>query len=144
MAKKTVFQYPGKKATVSWHGRLCIHVAECGRAKGDLFIGGRDPWCQPDLATDEEIADVIRRCPTGALTVDFEDGSGAEQPEPVDLFTCENRQDKFRFAGAKKARSTEPVLVTEAFHGQPIDVRGVRNLSLRPGLDTRDLIGHVG
>ena len=83
MAKKTVFQYPGKKATVSWNGRLCIHVGECGRAKGDLFVGGRDPWCQPDLTTNEEVVDVVNRCPTGALTVDFADGSGKEQPEPV-------------------------------------------------------------
>jgi len=83
MAKKTVFQYPGTKATVSWNGPLCIHVAECGRAKGDLFIGGRDPWCQPDQATEEEVADVVHRCPTGALTVDFEDGSGTEKPESV-------------------------------------------------------------
>ena len=83
MAKKTIFQYQGTKATVSWNGRLCIHIAECGRAKGDLFVGGRDPWCQPDLVADEEVADVVRRCPTGALTVDFADGSGAEQPDPV-------------------------------------------------------------
>jgi len=83
MAKKTVQQYPGKKATVSWNGRLCIHVGECGRAKGDLFVGGRDPWCQPDLTTNDEVADVVNRCPTGALTVDFADGSGEEQPEPV-------------------------------------------------------------
>lgn len=83
MPKKTVFQYPGKKATVFWNGRLCIHVGECGGAKGDLFVGGRDPWCQPDLTTNEEVADVVNRCPTGALTVDFADGSGKEQPEPV-------------------------------------------------------------
>ena len=83
MARETVFQYPGKKATVSWNGRLCIHVGECGRAKGDLFVGGRDPWCQPDLTSNEEVADVVNRCPTGALTVDFADGSGKEQPEPV-------------------------------------------------------------
>ena len=83
MAKKTVFQYQGTTATVSWHGRLCIHVAECGRAKGDLFVGGRDPWCQPDFETDEEVADIVHRCPTGALTVDFVDSSCEEQPEPV-------------------------------------------------------------
>jgi CDGSH-type Zn-finger protein/uncharacterized Fe-S cluster protein YjdI len=83
VAKKTVFRYPGGKATVSWNGRLCIHVGECGRAKGDLFVAGRDPWCQPDLSADEEVADVIGRCPTGALTVDFVDGSGTEQPAPV-------------------------------------------------------------
>ena len=83
MAKKTVFQYPGKNATVFWNGGLCIHVGECGRAKGELFVGGRDPWCQPDLTSNEEVAEVINRCPTGALTVEFADGSGTEQPEPV-------------------------------------------------------------
>ena len=87
MAKKTDFQYPGKKATVVWNGRLCIHVGECGRAKGELFVGGRDPWCQPDLVSNEEVADVINRCPTGALTVDFADGSGTERPEPVNTVT---------------------------------------------------------
>lgn len=83
MAKKTVFQYPGKEATVSWAGRLCIHIGECGRAKGELFVGGRDPWCQPDLTTNEEVAEIVNRCPTGALTVEFADGSVTEQPETV-------------------------------------------------------------
>ena len=87
MAKKTVFEYTGKNATVSWHRQLCIHVGECGRAKGDLFVGGRDPWCQPDLASNEETADVIRRCPTGALTVDFSDGSGVEEPDAANSVT---------------------------------------------------------
>jgi CDGSH-type Zn-finger protein/uncharacterized Fe-S cluster protein YjdI len=83
MAKKTVFEYPGEKASVSWNRGLCIHIGECGQAKGELFIGGRNPWCQPDLSTNEEVADVVNRCPTGALTVDFADGSGTEQPESV-------------------------------------------------------------
>lgn len=83
MAKKTVFQYPGKKAIVSWNRGLCIHIGECGRAKGELFIGGRDPWCQPDLTSDEGVAEVVNRCPTGALTVDFANDSSKEQPEAV-------------------------------------------------------------
>ncbi len=78
MAKRTIFEYAGKRATVAWHGKLCIYIGECGRAKGDLFVGGRQPWCQPDLATDDEVYDVVLRCPTGALTVDFEDGSHRE------------------------------------------------------------------
>jgi CDGSH-type Zn-finger protein/uncharacterized Fe-S cluster protein YjdI len=97
MAKKKVFEYPGERATVSWNSGLCIHIGECGRAKGELFIGGRNPWCQPDLTTNEEVADVVNRCPTGALTADFADGSGKEQAEPVNtvnvayngpLFVC--------------------------------------------------------
>ena len=79
MSKSKDFTYPGDKATVSWNGRLCIHIGECGRADGDLFVGGRKPWCQPDVASDDEIVDVVLRCPTGALSYEFADGSRAEQ-----------------------------------------------------------------
>jgi len=78
MAKKSVFDYPGERASVSWDGRLCIHVAECGRATGDLFVGGRKPWCQPDLATEEEVVEVVSRCPSGALSIRFADGTNPE------------------------------------------------------------------
>ncbi|MGI9206174.1 MAG: CDGSH iron-sulfur domain-containing protein [Woeseiaceae bacterium] len=79
MSKKETIQYSGEEATVSWNGKLCIHVGECGRAKGDLFIGGRKPWCDPNLAPNDEVSDVILRCPTGALSVDFADGSRVEK-----------------------------------------------------------------
>ena len=78
MSKKETFEYGGDHATVSWSGKLCIHVGECGRAKGDLFVGGRKPWCQPDLADDDEVTEVILRCPTGALSVEFADGRISE------------------------------------------------------------------
>lgn len=73
-------KYPGKSAEVSWHGGLCIHVAECGRAKGELFVAGRQPWCQPDVASDDDVRDVVMRCPTGALSIKLADGSVAETP----------------------------------------------------------------
>ena len=77
MAGGKVFKFDGKSATVSWHGRLCIHVGECGRARGDLFVAGRKPWCQPDVTTDEEVAEgMILTCqahPTTAeVDVDFD------------------------------------------------------------------------
>ena len=68
MADTDDFTYPGNQATVTWNGKLCIHISECGRAEGELFVGGRKPWCQPDLASDDETADVvgkIRRRLTG-------------------------------------------------------------------------------
>ncbi|MEE8439515.1 MAG: CDGSH iron-sulfur domain-containing protein [Micropepsaceae bacterium] len=74
MNDKKVFTYPGEKMDVQWHGKLCIHIGECGRAKGELFVTGRQPWCQPDLSPNEEVEDVIARCPTGALT--YHDKSG--------------------------------------------------------------------
>ena len=57
---------------------MCIHQGECGAASGELFVGGRQPWCQPDLSSDEEIRDVLLLCPSGALTATFADGSGIE------------------------------------------------------------------
>jgi CDGSH-type Zn-finger protein/uncharacterized Fe-S cluster protein YjdI len=78
MAEVKVHNFKGGKATVSWSGGHCIHIGECGRAKGDLFVGGRKPWCEPDLASDDEVEDVVLRCPTGALSVGFDDGSHAE------------------------------------------------------------------
>ena len=70
--------YAGEETDVQWDGRLCIHYGECGAASGELFVGGRQPWCQPDLSSDEEIRDVLLRCPSGALTATFADGSGIE------------------------------------------------------------------
>ncbi|MCJ7591810.1 MAG: CDGSH iron-sulfur domain-containing protein [Woeseiaceae bacterium] len=40
MSRKSLFEYKGKQATVTWDGKLCIHIGECGRAKGDLAIEG--------------------------------------------------------------------------------------------------------
>ncbi|MDH3988742.1 MAG: (4Fe-4S)-binding protein, partial [Gammaproteobacteria bacterium] len=80
MSGKSSFEYPGERATVSWDGKLCIHIGECGRATGELFVGGRKPWCQPDAATDDEVEEVVLRCPTGALSVRFADGTDPEKP----------------------------------------------------------------
>lgn len=81
MSKEKAIKYRGEKAAVSWHGRLCIHIGECGRAKGDLFVGGRKPWCEPDQASDDEVHEVILRCPTGALSAEYADGSHVEQAD---------------------------------------------------------------
>lgn len=83
MSDSKITKYAGKSAEVSWHGGLCIHIGECGRAKGDLFVGSRQPWCQPDLASDDQVQDVIMRCPSGALSVEFADGSRQETATPA-------------------------------------------------------------
>ena len=75
---KDITKYPGKEIDVEWDGRLCIHIGECGYAEGDLFVGGRDPWCKPDLSSVDNVVDVVKRCPTGAITIKAADGSISE------------------------------------------------------------------
>jgi len=79
MSRRKEKTFAGEQVDVTWDGELCIHVGECGRAKGDLFVGGRDPWCQPDASSLDEVVDVVERCPSGALYYDRRDGGGAEQ-----------------------------------------------------------------
>lgn len=71
-------KYDGEKINVEWDGRLCIHIGECGYSEGELFVGGRDPWCKPDLASVDEVVDVVKRCPTGAITFESNDNSVIE------------------------------------------------------------------
>ena len=78
---KKIFDFEGEKIDAVWDGRLCIHVGECTRAKGELFESGRDPWGQPDLGEADYVAEVARRCPTGALTYRRKDG-GEEEGAP--------------------------------------------------------------
>lgn len=91
MSEKKVYQYTGKDTDVFWDGRLCIHIGECGRAKGDLFVSGRQPWCQPDLSSQIELEDIVKRCPTGALHWQHKSGKSAETPTSENTATvCYN------------------------------------------------------
>ncbi len=80
MKNKQVFKFAGEEIDVFWDRRLCIHITECGKAKGELFVAGRDPWCAPDGIAPVEVAEVCERCPTGALT--YEDKSGRRECAP--------------------------------------------------------------
>jgi CDGSH-type Zn-finger protein/uncharacterized Fe-S cluster protein YjdI len=77
--EQSIFEYPGNDIDVRWDGRLCIHVGECGRSDGELFVPGRTPWCDPNVAGSvATVTEVCQRCPTGALTFLRKDGGAAE------------------------------------------------------------------
>lgn len=91
MPSKKVFKFDGDKLDVFWDGRLCIHVGECTRAKGELFVSGREPWSRPDLGEPDYVAAVVRRCPTGALTYRRKDGGPEEATPSANTVTlCNN------------------------------------------------------
>ena len=81
------FQYPGKQIDVEWDARLCIHIGECGRSEGDLFQAGRKPWCDPNLSSIEHVAEVVERCPTGALFYKDKNGKVTEEAPAENIVT---------------------------------------------------------
>lgn len=82
MAEKA---YRGKAVTVTYDPGRCRHFAECVRGLPQVFDTTKRPWVNVDAAAAEQVAEVVRRCPSGALHAIFADGSTEvpEQPSRV-------------------------------------------------------------
>ena len=59
--------YLAPEVTVFYDRGRCRHYAECVRGLPQVFDPTRRPWIRADLADPNGIAEVVRRCPTGAL-----------------------------------------------------------------------------
>lgn len=70
--------YPAHSITVFYDPARCRHYAECVRGLRPVFDPRQRPWIRPEAGDPETIADVIRRCPTGALHYRLVEGD----PEP--------------------------------------------------------------
>lgn len=78
--------YRGTNIEVSFDLDLCVHVAECLRGQPDVFKLNRRPWLLPDQASADAVAEVVRRCPSGALLFRRLDG-GPEEVHPSTTVT---------------------------------------------------------
>ncbi|TMF37807.1 MAG: hypothetical protein E6I27_08140 [Chloroflexi bacterium] len=59
--------YRGRDIEVSFDLDLCVHIAECLRGDTRVFDVDRRPWVLPDEGEAEVVAQVVERCPSGAL-----------------------------------------------------------------------------
>lgn len=79
--RNKVNEYPGEKITIHYDLKRCIHSAECTRGLSSVFDINRKPWIDPNGAEADAIAEVITRCPTGALHFERKDkGPGEVAP----------------------------------------------------------------
>jgi len=72
--------YPGKEITVHDNRKICSHAAECVNNLSSVFKLGSRPWINPDASKMNDIIDVVRRCPSGALSYSI-DGVEYRDPE---------------------------------------------------------------
>jgi uncharacterized Fe-S cluster protein YjdI/CDGSH-type Zn-finger protein len=72
--------YSAPGVTVYYDRGRCLHFAECICGLPEVFDAQKRPWIQPQNASAEEVAEVVRSCPSGALHYRLEEGS-PEQPE---------------------------------------------------------------
>ncbi len=79
----TTKSYHSDSIRVSYDAVRCIHAAECVKGLPAVFDPDRRPWIDPNRAPADDIATVVPRCPTGALTFTRLDG-GAAEPAPAE------------------------------------------------------------
>jgi len=70
--------YRGRNIEVSFDLDQCVHIAECLRGDPAVFQLRRRPWVLPDEASADVVAQVVERCPSGALQYRRLDGASQE------------------------------------------------------------------
>lgn len=61
--------YEAAAITVTFDPGLCIHARECVRGLPGVFNPAQARWIRPERAAADRVAEVVARCPTGALRV---------------------------------------------------------------------------
>lgn len=77
-ATRKIREYCGEAIAVRFDSVRCIHSARCVKGLPEVFDTARGPWIAPDAAAADRVAEVVLRCPTGALTFERRDGGPAE------------------------------------------------------------------
>jgi uncharacterized Fe-S cluster protein YjdI len=65
-------EYKKGELTIVWQPDLCIHCGNCAKGLPAVFHPRTQPWITPEEATEEEIIDQIKKCPSGALSYRLE------------------------------------------------------------------------
>lgn len=78
--QEKILKYNSDEIRVTYDVNRCIHAAECVRGLPTVFDPEKKPWVQPENEPAENIADVIERCPTGALHYDMKNSDRSEKP----------------------------------------------------------------
>jgi uncharacterized Fe-S cluster protein YjdI len=72
--------YRSKEFDISFEPKKCIHAAECAHGLPEVFNPNEKPWINTEGSDFEKIAEVIKKCPSGALKYERHDNQGNEDP----------------------------------------------------------------
>ena len=59
------YETPG--ITVTFDPNICVHSGVCVRGLPAVFDIRRKRWVAPEAASAEQVAEQVRKCPSGAL-----------------------------------------------------------------------------
>jgi uncharacterized Fe-S cluster protein YjdI len=64
---KRLQTYETAEITVTFDPTVCVHSGVCVRGLPAVFDVKRQRWVRPELASAEDVAAQVARCPSGAL-----------------------------------------------------------------------------
>ena len=108
--KERTITYQGKNIDIIFTVDRCTHVAECIRGAPQVFDVSRRPWIIADAADPDRVAEVILRCPTGALHFKRKDG-GVEEAVPAKNSASICREGPLYLQGDLEIRNFDGSLV---------------------------------
>ena len=76
-------EYRTEDIVVRYDVSRCLHAAECIRSLPSVFDTTRLPWIDPTAADPQDIAEAVRRCPSGALTYTLTGGEPEAPAHPT-------------------------------------------------------------
>jgi CDGSH-type Zn-finger protein/uncharacterized Fe-S cluster protein YjdI len=81
MTEETVV---GREVTIRFDAKRCIHSRNCVLDHPEVFVPNVEgDWIYPDAASAEAVMTIGLRCPSGAISVSRNDGSGSSDSPPV-------------------------------------------------------------
>jgi CDGSH-type Zn-finger protein/uncharacterized Fe-S cluster protein YjdI len=76
----------GKKLTLVYEGKKCIHARFCVTGAPGVFLANvKGPWIHPDAMSVEGLVEIAHACPSGAIRYERKDGAADEKAPPVNL-----------------------------------------------------------
>ena len=84
-AKDKVKSYAGPGITIHDNRSVCVHAAVCTNGLPKVFKYGERPWIDPAGAPPQQSVELIRKCPSGALsyTVDGQEAKPESWPPTI-------------------------------------------------------------
>jgi CDGSH-type Zn-finger protein/uncharacterized Fe-S cluster protein YjdI len=74
----------GRDVTVTFDGKRCVHSRNCVLGHPEVFVPNvKGEWIFPDAATAETVLHIGINCPSGAIRVARNDGTGTSEVAPV-------------------------------------------------------------
>jgi uncharacterized Fe-S cluster protein YjdI len=110
---KRIQVYRTESITVTFDPNVCIHSAECLRGEPNVFDVKRPRWIRPELAPPDTVAEVIRRCPSGALRYTLHAPESPAEPATTQVVVEVRKDGPLVVSGPVRIEAHDGALVCE-------------------------------